>query len=292
MMGTVAMITYYFAVGREKLLLKTMRQILIVFILVNIVTYFVFPNGLYVTELVAERAGKRNTFLGNRNSYKYYELLLIFITYMEGLFEEYKINTNLIFAFGIAIIGEMIGGSLTGAIIIAFVLIYYLIGEKRLKIQYINPRLFLYVAVASFIFIVGFVSLGKHTNIISYIFGGNITFSNRVRIWIAAVDIIKTKPILGIGTQSTTEIVGLIYNLHAHNQYLEIALRGGVIAVGIYLYSIWTTLNKARYSSVFLNVCLFAALIINLIEVETYSYAITSFFSAFIYNYCQLLYLK
>jgi O-antigen ligase len=286
MVGTVAMITYYFGVGRERLLLKTMRQVLVIFILINILTYCVFPNGLYVTELINTRADKRNTFLGNRNSYKYYGLFVIFVTYLENKLDNEELNFKMIFVLALSLLDDFLGESLTGIIVISFITLVYLFRHLLSKIKLINAKSLFIAAVAVFVFIIGFVSVGKYTNLLAFLFHGNVTFSNRVRIWSASIDIIRKHPLLGIGTQSTTVIVPLIYNLHAHNQFLEIALRSGILGLILYVKIIWDSFAKAEYIDIaFVAICLFGALIINMMEVETYAYAIVSYFSAFIYSY-------
>lgn len=290
MLGTVSVITYCIGMDREKQLLRVIRHVLIVYILINIATFFLFPKGIYISEFGVRHDDKPNTFLGNRNTYKFYGLLLILVSYLEGFLERRKgtASRKMIIAIVLALIMELLGESLTGIIIITFIAIYYFFGEKMLRIRKVNPKVFFFTAVAVFIFLVVFIVAGQYTNIIELFFSGNVTFSNRTRIWLAAENLIQSHPIIGIGTRSSEDIYVLLRNYHSHNQFLEIALRGGILSLAIYVEIIWCGIKKLAsfrtYEIVtFVSICIFAAVIIDMVECETYSYAILSYFTAIAY---------
>lgn len=72
--------------------------------------------------------------------------------------------------------------------------------------------------------------------------------SGREKVWLDAMTFIKEKPFYGYGLQVTLqELTGDIY--HAHNQFLQIALQGGVIGlalIGSILGSIWYGLYQVK----------------------------------------------
>ena len=291
MLGTVALITYYIGGGREKELLRAMRHVLLIYILINIATYFLFPRGLYITELVTRYDDKQNTFLGNRNTYKYYGLFIILVSYLESRLTDKKTwlsDRNSGIAIALALIMELLGESLTGTVIILFIAIYYIFGDKMLRIRSLNPKVFFYISVGLFVFATVFIAAGRYTAIISYFFSGNITFSHRTAIWLRAETIILQNPIIGIGTQTNKVMFTYLRNIHAHNQFLEIAIRGGLVGTAIYLLIVWTSLKRLseyrKYEIVsFVTICIFAVMIIDMVECETYSYAILSYFTAIAY---------
>lgn len=292
MLGTVSLIVYCIGVGDEKRLLRVFRHVLLLYILINIATYFLFPDGIYATERVSHADELKNTFLGNRNAYKYYGLLIITVSFIETtLYDLKQKNTiRMMTAIVLSLLMELLGGSLTGLIVITFITIYYFIGYKMLKIRKINPKIYFFVAIAAFTFIALFATVGRYTNLLSWVFNGNSTFSNRTKIWILAENLIRTHPFLGVGTQKTEVVFSLIQGLHAHNQYLEIAIRGGMVALAIYVWIVWIGIQRlSQYKGYemtsFVSACLFAAMIINMVEVETYSYAIISYFTAFAYSW-------
>ena len=199
-----------------------------------------------------------------------------------------KTNSRMNIAIILALVTEFLGGSLTGIIMIGFIVFYYFLGEKMLRLRKISPKLLFWISIGIFIFLMFFVSVGRYTAIISFLFNGNVTFSNRLRIWNAGMDIIRKSPLFGIGSQSTETLVRYIYNVHAHNHFLEIGIRSGIIGLFIYVYIIWIAVKKLsdykqQKSISFLTMCLFVSIIINMMEVETYSYAIISYITAIIY---------
>ena len=79
--------------------------------------------------------------------------------------------------------------------------------------------------------------------------------SGRYVIWIDLIELIKTKPLMGFGSdQSSTFIsftskIGIIRSLSSHNSYLELLLAGGIVALVIYLtliFLIWLQLIDTR----------------------------------------------
>ena len=293
MLGTVSLIIYCIGVGHEKRLLQVLRHVLLLYILINIASYFLFPNGIYITELVTRLDERKNTFLGNRNAYKYYGLFIILVSFIETtLYADYKQKNTIrmVTAILLALFMELLGGSLTGLIVISFITIYYFLGDRMLRIRKINPKVYFFIAIAVFVFMTSFITIGRYTNLLALVFQGNITFSNRTRIWILVEDLIRSHPTLGIGSQTTEVMFSLIRGLNAHNQYLEIAIRGGLVALIIYVWTLWFGIQKlSQYKSFemtsFVSICLFAAMIIGMVESETYSYAILSYFTAFAYSW-------
>ena len=307
MLGTVSLIVYYIGIGREKELLRVMRYILTGYIVINIATYFLYPQGLYLSEFVTRLDNKPNTFFGNRNAYKFYGLFLIVVSYLEGSLDGIKrvADGKMLIAVFLALTMEFLGESLTGLIMISFTAIYYFFGDRMLKIRKINPKVFFFATVGICAFLVMVISVGrymvisvgkytvfsmsKYIDFLSFIFKGNTTFSNRIKIWSAAKDQILANPVLGVGTLSAANEYKRIAAVHAHNQFLEIALRGGIIALTLYVWIIWIAFKKlASYRSyetvTFMSICIFVAMIMNMVECETFSYAILSYFTAM--SYC------
>ena len=79
--------------------------------------------------------------------------------------------------------------------------------------------------------------------------------SGRYDIWIDLIELIKTKPLMGFGSDqssvfiSYTNKIGIIRNLASHNSYLELLLTGGIFALVIYLtliFLIWSQLVNTK----------------------------------------------
>ena len=69
MLGTVSLITYYFGIHKDKELLRVFKIVLFVYIIINLITYFAFPNGLYTTELVTQTSHTQNGIRTLKNQY-------------------------------------------------------------------------------------------------------------------------------------------------------------------------------------------------------------------------------
>ena len=292
MLGTVSLIVLCIGTGKAKEMLLVFRYVLTAYILLNIATYFLFPKGLYITPKVIRLDDKPNTFLGNRNAYKFYGLMLILFSYLEEFIKKKKkrINYNMLAALGLSLLMEILGESLTGSIIITAIALYYFFGDRIKAVRKIDPRTLFFAASGIIIFSLVFLAVGQYTGILAMIFGENITFSHRTFIWVAAEEVIMKHPILGIGSQATEVTFVFLQNVNCHDQYLEIALRGGFVALGMFMFIIWTGMNRlSEYKKCpmvpFFAVCIFAAMIIDMVECETYSYAFLSYFTAIAYSW-------
>lgn len=292
MLGTVSLIVLCIGTGKAKEMLLVFRYVLTAYILLNIATYFLFPKGMYTSPMLVRLDDKPNTFLGNRNVYKFYGLMLILFSYIDEFLRKNKkrFNINMIIALLLSLTMEVLGESLTGSIIITAIALYYFFGDRIKKIRKIDPRLMFFGAVGVLVFATLFLAVGKYTGLLSVFFGDNVTFSNRTGIWVASEELIAKHPVFGIGTLTSEAMYYLVGNYHAHNQYLEIALRGGVPALAIYMFIIWLGMNKlSEYKKCpmvpFFAVCIFAAMIIDMVECEAYSYAFLSYFTAIAYSW-------
>lgn len=292
MIGTVSLIVFCIATGREKELLTVFRYILTIYILLNIATYFLYPKGMYTSPRLVRLDDKPNTFLGNRNVYKFYGLMLILFTYMEEFLKKNKkrVNFNMMLALGLSLLMEILGESLTGSIIITAIAFHYFFGDRIKAVRKIDPRFLYFSAVGVLVFATLFLAVGKYTGLLSLVFGGNVTFSNRTTIWVASEELIVKHPLFGIGTLTSEAMYYLVGNYHAHNQYLEVALRGGVPALAIYMFILWLGMSRLseykKFDMVpFFSVCIFAGMIIDMVECEAYSYAVLSYFTAMAYSW-------
>ncbi len=292
LIGTVSLIVLCIGSGREKELLLVFRYVLTAYILINIATYFLFPNGLYTTPKVIRLDDKPNTFLGNRNAYKFYGLMLILFSYLEESLKkkQKRVNYNMIAALGLSLLMEVLGESLTGSIIITAIALYYFFGDRIKTIRKIDPRILYFAASGIVAFSLIFLAVGQYTGLLAMAFGENITFSHRTFIWVAAEEVIMKHPVLGIGSQATDVTFVFLQNVNCHDQYLEVALRGGFVALGMFMFIVWTGMNKlSEYKKSpivpFFAVCIFAAMVIDMVECETYSYAFLSYFTAMAYSW-------
>lgn len=81
--------------------------------------------------------------------------------------------------------------------------------------------------------------------------GKSVTMTGRTDLWDAAIPILADSPLFGYGINSQfgafiPAFKGLLWQ--AHNQYLQIAYDGGLVAVGLFIALLWTTSARADAS--------------------------------------------
>lgn len=74
--------------------------------------------------------------------------------------------------------------------------------------------------------------------------GKSVTMTGRTELWDAAIPILADSPLFGYGINShfgafIPGFEGLLWQ--AHNQYLQIAYDGGLVAVGLFIALLWIT---------------------------------------------------
>jgi len=81
--------------------------------------------------------------------------------------------------------------------------------------------------------------------------GKSVTMTGRTELWDAAMPILADSPLFGYGINSQfgafiPAFKGLLWQ--AHNQYLQIAYDGGLVAVGLFIALLWTASARADAS--------------------------------------------
>lgn len=275
--------------------LKTSSFFLSIYVLINWFVLIIFPNGIALG-----RVGQLIWFLGNKNTIIPYLLLACVLIVLESFCSDGKIGIK---AYIWLIALNMTGLFVDSANSIVLVIISFIgitvsacVGNNIFKKIITGKRIIIGVG-AAFIFLVFFSQNSVFTEYITRLLGKDITFSGRSAIWIIAINYIKNSPILGNGP--AIEFLPerwTIYMTHAHNLYLDIAAKYGIIALGITVYTIIKALIPTRhdlkinknYSKVehskipALAYFLFALFLLGSV-IEVYDYT-------FIFAFCILLY--
>ena len=221
-------------------------NILTFFLILNCVTIFIFPDGLYSTDYF-----DNNYLLGYDNQninfilptlvivllkHNYYKrcFLQILLTYLVAL---------------ITVIRIWSGMSLMVVISMSVFAIFFLrkkkgfVTNKILNGRIINFYLLLLINVVAFVLIVFFDASHFLSFIIVGFLGKLITLTGRTTIWQRAELYIIMNPIFGYGIEGTAyRALKMGYKsnspagLHAHNRFLETMYRGGVVLTAIYGY--------------------------------------------------------
>lgn len=253
------------AVGADiKKVLNVLFNILATLVIINFVFIILYPYGFPFATLYTQ---VRNPlyFLGQDNGIVYNLLALLGINYFlckknYGIFrvrlsyKEYSVmlTPRIIFFNLVSIITMIIVGSATGiTLVILFIAL--------VSINYISSRVYaiwLFVGVY-FLFFIGVIVFGNSNSFIVNItdlLGRDAGFTGRSLLWSNAIELIKQSPFIGFGNNSDIiEIWGSFFS--AHNQLLDIAIRGGLTAMFIFVcLHISAFRNIARVSNGVANV--------------------------------------
>lgn len=174
--------------------------------------------------------------------------------------------------------------AVTGMVVLVLVLLIWFLMERNKewrRILNLRNGLILVVLLAYvIIFNNDIFSKGIIGDFIVNVLGKTVTFSGRITLWQQAIELIKESPLLGYGISSVSERAllfhtanGILNGFSAHNGYLLILLRGGIVGLAIYILAllklikpvrqVWKKSSEARILSLallgFLIVCIFEA---------------------------------
>lgn len=173
-----------------------------------------------------------------------------------------------------------------------------IIETNKFKNLITGKRIILGVSVA-FTLIVIFSQNSGFAEYVTFLLGKDITFSGRYYIWMIAKNYIVESPILGNGPLIEYFPEGwAIHMTHAHNLYLDIAAKYGIVALSIALCTVVAALiptlfdfklkgnsvkSKTLYSKMPDLVYLLFGLFLLGSIVEVYDYML-------LFTFCMLLY--
>lgn len=212
---------------------RALYELLVVFVLINLATIILFPNGLYSSNTYAAR--QLNWFLGYKNGHIVFELPLMAITLILMRIE--CNSRKKIIVLAAVIISSLLAGSTTTIISIFVMIVASLLPFIWKSSKFFNMYSYTILSIISLIAFPFLRIQYFFEKPILLLFGKTADFSFRTSLWDRAIFAISQKPILGWGEQSanTKHIFYSAANVvSAHNQLLEILYVGGVILLFLY----------------------------------------------------------
>lgn len=219
-------------------LLKALSYIFAVYIIFQVISVIVVRSGYNIFEPME---GDFNYFLGtdNYSAFAIYPMLGIVLLYQCLSNKALKIRVSGWFLTLAVVVSYLYVRSMTAALAGVTLLAFMFLQNYRKDIsKYINAKGTLVIILIAFILIhFGNIQL-LFTNFIEDILHKDVTLTARSYIWDAAINLIKKRVILGHGALSEASIKdhALYGTTHAHNLYLELLLRTGVIGTIGYLW--------------------------------------------------------
>lgn len=199
-----------------------------VLITINLITVFLFPEGL-----MTDDRGIQNTnfFLGNYNSYIQYLIMAMLYGYLYHARKKQKVSAGWYCIYVIGFLFYSQKFSVTSSFGLGLILVYHIFFNTRWTRLFLNLKIY---TIFNIIFFGLFVWSPGNSKILIPVLGmlqKDFTFTGRTTIWMAVKEIIRSSSYLGIGLQSgetMTQKIGLTHAVHAHNLYLNILLTLGI----------------------------------------------------------------
>lgn len=218
-------------------LLEAAEDLLLFWVVINLLTIFIFPNGMYVT-VTTEGAWYSNVcwLIGYKNHILTFLFPLLFVNKLKRIFAQ-KIVVRDMVVDGVVLLTSFIVNCSTG--IIGVVLwyvgcIYLHLNPKRGKGFYLIN----WGMVLLFPLLVVFKIQNNFQFIIETLFNKDITLTKRTYIWDVYLNLVSKSWLVGYGNEylSLRFIkTHLIAGVNCHNGYLEILYRGGAVLFVVFL---------------------------------------------------------
>lgn len=223
--------------------IRMLRNILLVFFLINFLTIILFPNGLYtVARTFGYEDDNRYWFLGFKNGIPKYGLVLTALCALNYQNSRDRKDLRLIWLSVVTTVLSSVliqsSSGLVSSVLYTF-LIWLTLREKKSKIADLcRMRNYVIVVCIAFIGLVLTTKLLENQFLqyfITQVLGEKLTLSGRTLIWARVFEIIRQGEnfLFGIGyleESDVARIIGITRNtVDAHNFYLEVLLEGGII---------------------------------------------------------------
>lgn len=272
--GLSLLIDYGFR-NDTKLFLNIFELLLYVFIIVNFLTILIYKNGMYLNELTLTGS---NWFLGFKNNHINYIMPAILISLINTNYQYKKITIRNIILLTLGTLTIFLVNSSTaklGVLIVILLLTGIKMIEKLKKFNIFNYTM-TYILVFIGIVIVRIQNIFSF--IIVDILKKDITLTGRVHIWDSVIENIKYKPLLGYG--KAYEYTAIVSS--AHNQFLDIAYRTGVLGLISFIMIIYMSFKevwkyKKEKVAIFISIIIFSYLIMMISEAYSLEYIIYLF---------------
>lgn len=225
-------------------LLLAIKKLFFVYIIINLLTLVIFPNGFYKSGTVLTE----NWFLGNKNLF-----VMFFLPYIFAVFRLYEMKyfnklhlTDFIGILSI-IFSTFIAASATTLVAIFVILFSYFI-FKKIRIH--SSFLLVFVLFCFYIIVI-LNATQVFAFIIENILGKTLTLTNRTYIWKDALRWFSTSKFIGVGLQTASVSKEHLFNFaHCHCTYLHYLLIGGILGFSlflIFLISVSFKIKKNNY---------------------------------------------
>lgn len=212
--------------------------ILFFYSVINFLTVLLFPNGIwYSASLTGNEFYLPHWFLSAKNNFVVYLIPALCVSIMRCYYYSHVSILSIIMFFS-ASLSILLTLSSTSIIALFVFVIFLLLVYKNKFVNRFHLPHYIVLSVIIFVSIVIFKIQTIAESFFQNTFNKSSTFTGRTFIWDWAMYWIGEKPILGSGYETDIDITTKLHDTaatHCHNMYLDIAYRGGFIALAIFI---------------------------------------------------------
>lgn len=285
----LSLIIEYYAKKNSKLLIQNLLIIFEIYILINLFTILVYPNGLYMAQ---DTGVKTYWFLGHDNQHLKYLLIGCCLSFLYSImnFNKIRMRTILLFIIStVTVIFRKSGTALFSWPIFLFLILIYILYKKEKKLI---PSVFFNINIASFFAVVILRIQKIFKYIIVDLLNKNLTFTGRIYIWDTVMEYIKNSLFFGYGMESRAIKLskfsksGAVDAVNGHNLFLETMYMGGIFLIILLLIIIKTSIKElGKHKNDIVSKILSITIFVLLISTLTESYYLSSFIIIFTLGY-------
>lgn len=194
---------------------------------INFVTTLLFPNGFFHALNKAEAV----YFLGSKNSSYYYLLIFLLLFSVYSLEKNHKLcNGHLIWTL-FFMLSAFVCRSSNTLICLFIVFVYYFIAiYGKLLLKFLDWK----ILSITIVLIVLLIMFGNNSELVYKVvtaLGRDMSFSGRDYLWEQVFELFGENPIWGNGIYTTFTLKTGVVATHAHNLYLDLLAKHGVVTL-------------------------------------------------------------
>lgn len=243
-LGACVLTDFYIRKGNAVKYLEDITIILGVFIIINVFSILLYPNGMYIND----RGWNANYFLGYKNLHIYtYLLFYVALIILQHIKNE-KFDIKYFSIFLVIFFSAVISQSSTSIVSMGIIFLATYFFRNVHFPRFVNVFNVYIVSMICSVMIIFFRFQEKFSFLIENILKKDLTFTSRTAIWRTCIEYIENKPIFGNGTISFDFIFKNWIVSQAHNQFLDIVLMGGLIL--LFVFSLVFILESKKISNI------------------------------------------
>lgn len=238
----ISMYTELLIKNNLKGLLNGISTIIYSYITINLLTAFIFKNGIFNPDGFTPVY-----FLGNDNTTTIMLVLGVLFIWIRSIYFNKKLDfwsySSLLMVLTLYIKNWSVT-SIIGASMLIFYLVFLYKRNKKAKI--FNLRNYVILGLILFVLIVIFRVQYNFQDFIENNLKKSVTFTGRTLIWDRCFEHILNNPILGLGVEEFEVRDKTLNIFHAHCTYLNILLEGGILAFLLFYNIIFNCYKKIK----------------------------------------------